>query len=89
MIYNRCISEKFDWSRAMKAMLGFMNNEQQASSGRHFSCANNGIVASADVGIVASAFSIVVSVVISVVISVVVRVRKLLFLNTGFRYACA
>ena len=72
----------------MKAMLGFMNNEQQASSGRHFSCANNGIVASADVGIVASAFSIVVSVVISVVISVVVRVRDLLFLNTGFRYAC-
>ena len=68
----------------MKAMLGFMYNEQQASFGRQFSCANNGIVASADVGIVASAFSIVVS----VVISVVVRVRDLLFLNTGFRYAC-
>ena len=73
----------------MKAMLGFMNNEHQASFGRHFSCANNSIVASADVGVVASAFSIVVSVVISVVISVVVRVRKLLFFNTGFRYACA
>ena len=35
----------------MKAMLGFMYNEQQASFGRQFSCANNGIVASAGVGI--------------------------------------
>ena len=63
----------------------FMNHESQASFGRHFSCANNSIVISADVGIVASAFYIVVS----VVISVVVRIRKLLFRNTGYSNAFA
>ena len=52
----------------------FMNNESQASFGRHFSCANNSIVISADAGIVASAFYIVVCVIISAV-----RIRKLLF----------
>ena len=63
----------------------FMNNESQASFGRHFSCANNSIAISADVGIVASAFYIVVS----VVISAVVRIRKLLFRNTGYSNAFA
>ena len=77
---------KNDRSRAMKAGLQcFMNNESQASFGRHFSCANNRIVISADVGIVASAFYIVVS----VIIFAVVRIRKLLFRNTGYSDAFA
>lgn len=61
----------------------FMNNESQASFGRQFSCANNSIVISADVGILASVFYAVVD----VIISVVVRIRRLLFRNTGFANA--
>ena len=63
----------------------FMNHESQASLGRHFSCANNSIVISADAGIVASAFYIVVC----VIISAVVRIRKLLLRNTGYSNAFA
>lgn len=70
----------------MKTMLArFMNNEHQASFGRQFSCANNSLVISADVGIVTSAFYIAVA----VIISVVARIRKLLFINTGYRNAFA
>ena len=58
----------------------FMNNELQASFGRQFSCANNSIVISADVGIVASVFYIISS----VIISAIVRIRRLLFKNTGY-----
>ena len=58
----------------------FMNNEHQASFGRQFSCANNSIVISADVGIEASAFYIISS----VIISSVVRIRRLLFRNIGY-----
>ena len=68
----------------MKAMTAhFNNNESKASFGRQFSCANDSIILSSDVGIVASVFY---SVIISAV-SVVVRIRNLLFNNTGYANA--
>lgn len=71
-------------SRTMRTKLEcFMNNEHKASFGRQFSCANNSIVISADVGIVTSVFYAIVS----GIISVVVRIRGLLFRNTGFANA--
>jgi hypothetical protein len=67
-----------------------MYNEQ-ASSGRQFSCANNGILLSAGVIKVASVFCVVinlVSVIINaVIISVVGLIRKLLFNDTGYENA--
>ena len=62
----------------------FMNNESQASFGRQFSCANNGIALFAGVGRLASVFCFVINVVIR---SVVVRIRNLLFSNTGYANA--
>ena len=61
----------------------FHNNESKASFGRQFSCANDSIIVSADVGIVTSAFYVV----ISSVVSVVVRIRNLLYSNTGYANA--
>ena len=61
-----------------------MYNEHQASNGRQFSCAHNGIALSADVGKVASVFCVVIN---AVIISVVVRIRNLLFSNTGYANA--
>ena len=83
MLYNRSISIN-DRSGVMKTMCArFMNNEHQASFGRQFSCANNSIEISADVGKVTSVFYAV----LSVIISAVVRIRRLLFRNTGYANA--
>lgn len=65
----------------MKAMATrLMNNELQASFGRHFTCAYNRIVISAGVDIVASVFYAVIT-------AIIVRIRMILFNDTGYANA--